>query len=208
MNLRNWLFLAVVVVVLAIAFSLYYASKQEKIRVYIGSVQKLRTEKDLFLATAPDSPFGPNNHFGNLKYYPVNPAFRVIGQVVILDDTVPRYMAMTKEKPSRFVRQGYVDFKLEGLSCRLYLYQQPTDDEHPEHLFIPFTDLTNGKSTYAGGRYLDVKMNPEQRTIDMDFNLAYNPYCVYNSNYSCPIPPSKNNLNLEVLAAEKILKSK
>jgi len=208
MSLRNIVFLLVVVFCIGISFSVYYVSKQEKEQLYIDSISKLRTEKDMFFATAPDSPFGSNNHFGSLKYFAVNPDFRVEGQFAAIQDTVPRYMAMTKEKPMRFVKEGYVDFKLKGQSCRLYLYLQPTDDEHTAHLFIPFTDLTNGKSTYTGGRYLDVKKEKDGKTVILDFNLCYNPYCVYNTNYSCPIPPSKNNLNLEVEAGEKVFAKK
>jgi uncharacterized protein (DUF1684 family) len=41
--------------------------------------------------------------------------------------------------------------------------------------FLPFSDLTSGKESYIGGRYIDLKF--ERKTIAVDFNLAYNPYC-------------------------------
>jgi uncharacterized protein (DUF1684 family) len=73
---------------------------------------------------------------------------------------------------------------------------------YEDYLFIPFKDLTNGEDTYGGGRYLDLKI-PEGETILIDFNRAYNPYCAYNHNYSCPIPPFENHLKVKIEAGVK-----
>ena len=72
------------------------------------------------------------------------------------------------------------------------------------YLFIPFTDNSNGKTTYRGGRYLDATI-PEKPTgyITLDFNKAYNPYCAYNKKYVCPIPPKNNYLDTDILAGVK-----
>ena len=70
-------------------------------------------------------------------------------------------------------------------------------------LFIPFTDLTGGKTTYGGGRYLDVKATLSNKKVWVDFNLAYNPYCAYNVNFSCPIPPKQNHLPMAIEAGEQ-----
>ena len=77
--------------------------------------------------------------------------------------------------------------------------------EYEDYLFLPFTDKTNGDSSYGGGRYLDLKL-PEGDSIIIDFNQAYNPYCAYNDKYSCPVPPKSNNLDIEVLAGVKTFK--
>ena len=40
--------------------------------------------------------------------------------------------------------------------------------------------------------------------ILIDFNLAYNPFCAYSSNYSCPLPPFENHLkHVAIRAGEK-----
>lgn len=71
-----------------------------------------------------------------------------------------------------------------------------------DYLFLPFTDMTCGDESYLGGRYIDMKM-PTSKWITIDFNKAYNPYCVYNDNYSCPIVPSENHLDIEIKAGVK-----
>jgi len=37
----------------------------------------------------------------------------------------------------------------------------------------------------------------------LDFNKAYNPYCAYNSAYTCPIPREEDHLDLAIEAGEK-----
>jgi uncharacterized protein (DUF1684 family) len=38
----------------------------------------------------------------------------------------------------------------------------------------------------------------------VDFNLAYNPYCAYNDQFSCPLTPFENRLKVPIRAGEKI----
>ncbi len=76
------------------------------------------------------------------------------------------------------------------------------NQENVTDFFLPFGDLTNGDSSYGTGRYLNVKVS-ENKLIELDFNKAYNPYCAYNDNFSCPIPPKENRLNVKIEAGEK-----
>ena len=81
-----------------------------------------------------------------------------------------------------------------------------TNAQYKDYLFLPFTDLTSGKETYASGRYLDLKTDEiKNGKVTLDFNKAYNPYCAYVSGvYNCPIPPKENTLGVEVKAGEKL----
>ena len=73
-------------------------------------------------------------------------------------------------------------------------------DAYKDYLFLPFRDATNGKQTYGGGKYLDLKI-PEGNEIIIDFNKSYHPYCAYNAHdYNCPIVPEENTLSLEIKA--------
>jgi len=103
---------------------------------------------------------------------------------------------------------GIAKFMLNGKEYSLELYQNPElmqEDGYEDYLFLPYTDLTNGRQTYGGGRYLDLRI-PEGNSIILDFNRSYNPYCAYNKKYSCPLVPSVNNLATEVLAGVKDFK--
>jgi uncharacterized protein (DUF1684 family) len=78
---------------------------------------------------------------------------------------------------------------------------------YKNYLFVPFKDLSSGKETYGGGRYLDFETTAiKEDLVILDFNKAYNPYCAFSSGFSCPIPPKENHLNVRVEAGEKNFK--
>ena len=70
------------------------------------------------------------------------------------------------------------------------------------NFFLAFADSTSGKDTYGGGRYLNVRQDGKN-SITIDFNLAYNPYCAYNPDFACPLPPKENVLTIAIEAGEK-----
>ena len=71
-----------------------------------------------------------------------------------------------------------------------------------EHIFIPFADSTSGEDTYGAGRYLELGEIKNDRVV-IDFNYAYNPYCAYSIDFSCPLPPAENYLAVAIEAGEK-----
>jgi uncharacterized protein (DUF1684 family) len=114
-------------------------------------------------------------------------------------------MPTTTERRPTYRSMGRLVFKLDGRRMQLTVYQNidlVKDPAHADHLFVPFTDLTNGESTYGGGRYLDLK-GPLGKHVVLDLNRAYNPYCAYGGRYSCPIPPAENHLVVRVEAGVK-----
>ena len=114
-------------------------------------------------------------------------------------------MATTTERRPTYRKVGTLKFKLHGRSHQLTVFQSVDLTQQPaykDQLFLPFTDMTNGESTYGGGRYLDLA-GPLGREVGLDLNKAYAPYCAYGGNYSCPIPPPENHLTVPVLAGVK-----
>ena len=86
----------------------------------------------------------------------------------------------------------------------IYNYFRPTnknleDPNERDNLFLPFIDDTNGNESYGGGRYINLDI-PQVDNLIIDFNSAFNPYCVYDEKYSCPIVPRENYLPLEIKA--------
>ncbi|MEZ4808554.1 MAG: DUF1684 domain-containing protein [Flavobacteriales bacterium] len=114
-------------------------------------------------------------------------------------------MRTTTERMPVYRRVGVLTFRLKGRKHTLSVYRNKVLTEDPaysDHLFVPFTDLTNGVTTYGGGRYLDLKA-PLGAEVELDFNRAYAPYCAYGGRYSCPIPPAENHLNAAIEAGVK-----
>jgi len=104
----------------------------------------------------------------------------------------------------RYVRYAWAEFDLQGNRQRLLLLKD-RDSRVSNRLFLAFRDRTSGKETYGGGRYIDL-FQQREADITIDFNLAYNPYCVFNYTYSCPLAPEENLLEVPIPAGEKMVR--
>lgn len=143
--------------------------------------------------------------FNGLDFFTPDTNFRVRAKLVLTPEALPFHMPTTTSRTSEEVVYGIVHFSLNGTDHQLEVYksQNPeSDGEGEDYLFLPFLDDTNGNETYAGGRYLDLSI-PNEDTLIIDFNKAYNPYCAYNKKYSCPIVPTVNRLHTDVRAGVK-----
>lgn len=169
---------------------------------YLASVVEYRREKDKFFKENGESPVKGEDRvaFRGLKYYEASEEF--IFRVTLQKFENPQSMKIgtTTGDVREAIKYGYFDFAVGGKPQRLHIYKFIPDPEL--HLFLPFTDATNGKETYGAGRYLDFEES-QAETYLLDFNLAYNPSCIYDENYSCPIPPRENRLDVAIEAGEK-----
>ncbi|KLT65360.1 DUF1684 domain-containing protein [Pedobacter sp. BMA] len=144
----------------------------------------------------------------NLHFYDADSSYRVTANVEILKNEkvfkMPTYDGTSKE----FYRYARISFILNGKAVSMTLYKNVALSGNPKYkdlLFLPFTDETNTKETYGGGRYIDLSSKEiADNKIEVDFNKAYNPYCAYSDGYRCPVPPQENDLELEIKAGEQL----
>jgi uncharacterized protein len=171
---------------------------------YVTTIRRERKEKNLTFRGSKGSPLEDDDRmrFDSLNYFAPDILYRVDAdyKVFARPDTVKMPMSTGETEP--YLKYGQATFTLEGQRHSLFLYLKVNTTD--SSLFVPFNDQTNGQETYEGGRFLDVeKPEPDAALIRLDFNKAYNPYCVYNYNYSCPVPPRANRLPIAVRAGEK-----
>jgi uncharacterized protein (DUF1684 family) len=143
--------------------------------------------------------------FKSLDFFPINEKFVVTARFIRSENEQVFKMKTSTERLPEYIKYGELHFVLEGKDLKLNVYQnvdliKKTGFE--DYLFLPFSDLTSGKESYIGGRYIDLQI-PKSSTIILDFNTAYNPYCAYNHLYSCPIVPLENDLNVAIEAGVK-----
>ncbi|MDE3156872.1 MAG: DUF1684 domain-containing protein [Acidobacteriota bacterium] len=166
-----------------------------------------RAAKDAAFRSDPQSPVPVNlrNVILPLQYYPPNPAYRVPAELVPAPgNTVMRIPTSTGQVRTE-QEYGTLEFSLLGHPLKLTAFVEEGSTD-ASRLFVPFTDLTSGKETYGGGRYMDLDATKTGIYV-IDFNRAYNPYCCYSENYDCPIPPPQNRLPVPVKAGEKLPKA-
>ncbi len=170
---------------------------------YLLPLQREREEKDLSFRGSENSPFEEEERraFQNLVYYEPNMDYRVKADVEELAQKDTLHMPLTNGNTEPYLRYAIASFQVEGQPQRLTLYKKVNGEK--EELFVPFTDKTNGFDTYGGGRYLDVPSKEGAKTLTLDFNRAYSPFCAYNAEYVCPVPPKDNHLAVAIPAGEK-----
>ena len=173
----------------------------------LESAREFQVELDKEYADPKTSPLDKKDRkeFKGLDFFEIDPDFIVQAEFVRTPAESPFTMPTSTDRLPVYVKYGELYFSLKGKDLKLNLYQNQEliqDPDYFDYLFLPFTDLSNGKSTYGGGRYIDFRI-PESSEVILDFNKAYNPYCAYSGNYSCPIPPQENNLEVEIIAGVK-----
>ncbi len=143
--------------------------------------------------------------FKGLDFYPISEHYIVEATFKRTPNEKVFKMKTTGERTPEYVKYGELSFELDGKKCKLNLYQNIKliqKEGFEDYLFLPFSDLSCGKTSYIGGRYIDMRI-PKGNKIAIDFNKAYNPYCAYNHKYSCPIVPLENDLDVVILAGVK-----
>lgn len=201
MNQKTVLLAIAAVIVLAAV--IYGMSGAETTEQYIERIEKERDRQFKFLKYNAESPLTDEQkrNLNELDYYPVDPEYRVRARLVPVDQRVMIQIPMTDGTMERYIKQAYAEFELQGKTHRLLLLQSANEVDKRNY-FLAFADETSGRETYGGGRFLDVRRDG-QNSITIDFNLVYNPYCTYNPDYACPIPPKENLLTIPVVAGEK-----
>jgi uncharacterized protein (DUF1684 family) len=157
----------------------------------------MRREKDEFFRNSPDSPLTAEQQrqFAGLRYFPENSALRLSLELQAFDSVEVVQMQTTTGDIQTYERAGRIAFEVEGQPVSLIVYHNANG------YFLPFADSLAGKETYGAGRYLEPEELPGGR-LEVDFNLAYNPYCAYNQLWSCPITPAENRLGVAIRAGE------
>jgi uncharacterized protein (DUF1684 family) len=142
----------------------------------------------------------------NLNFFEADSTYKVTAKVKVLENETIFKMPTFDGSSKLFKRYAEISFQLNKKDYILYLYKSIALLNNPtykDYLFLPFTDETNDKTTYNGGRYIDLTINDiKNNEVELDFNKAYNPYCAYSDGYKCPIPPNENNLLTAINAGE------
>ncbi len=181
-----------------------FLSCSDKKTSYEDEIKLFQYELNTQYANAEESPLTEEDlkTFKALDFFEINENYKVTAEFELTPNTPIFEMPTTTERLPLYRKYGIAKFNLNGKNLELSLYQNQNlmnSLEYKNYLFLPFNDASNSKTTYGGGRFIDLEI-PEKgsKTIIIDFNRAYNPYCAYNHKFSCPIPPAENNLPIDI----------
>ena len=145
-------------------------------------------------------------NFKKLEFYDIDSEFVVQAKLDWFEKDSVFEMKTTTARLAKYRRSGVATFIIDGNELELVFYQNvkgATNPLYKDYYFLPFKDNTNGEESYGGGRYIDLIIDEGSADAQINFNVAYNPYCAYNDRYSCPIVPSENYINIEIKAGVK-----
>ena len=157
------------------------------------------------MRTSPESPFAESvEAFTGLKYFPVDARFKISATLNPIQNKQVVLLSTNDGREQRYVEYAYAEFDLDGYHNKLLILEVVDMGPFRGKLFLAFGDQTSAAETYGAGRYLDVSKVQGSNSITLDFNLAYNPYCAYRDEFSCPLPPRENLLKVAIRAGEKV----
>lgn len=195
---RNNIIIGIVGIALVI-ITIYALSGGQSPEEYAAYIEDERNDVERYMQSSDESPFVSDNvPFTALNYYPADLEYKINARFEKTVNPQIINLATSDGKENQYLTYGHAYFKLDGVNNRLLILEDVKENK----LFLPFGDATSATETYGAGRYLDVT-HSGGATITLDFNLAYNPYCAYSENYSCPLPPKENLLSIPIKAGEK-----
>ncbi|MFP3853720.1 MAG: DUF1684 domain-containing protein [Anaerolineales bacterium] len=165
-----------------------------------------RRQRDLLFQGHSQSPLNESDaaSFNGLSYFDFNPELRFEVEIERVEGDELQ-VDLAQDGLLHLQPLGRVAFRLDDEAARLMVYWLTG---YGGGLFLPFRDRTNGKGSYAGGRYLldtvkGADLGGSEDRLILDFNYAYNPSCAYDDHWHCPLPPADNWLEYEIQAGEK-----
>lgn len=151
---------------------------------------------DRYILRVSDTESDTRKNFAGRIWYDVKPSMKVDAKFVPYKDKTVDIVNVLGEVSKEPVA-GYLEFKVNGRTLRLDALSEPG-----EPLFVIFADKTGDTDTYPSGRFLEVALPKDGKTV-VDFNKAYNPPCAFSQYTTCPLPPPQNVMNVPIAAGEK-----
>ena len=193
-----------ILLLIVIIFS--FSCREEK-RYQDINLTEYQRQVNNYFKDASVSPLKPKDlkNFQGLDFFEFDSKYIVKAKIKETKESLPFKMKTTTDIPADVRKYADLFFQITDKEFELSVYENleyEGVEGYENYLFLPFLDNTNGNETYGGGRYLDLFLNGTDSII-IDFNKAYNPKCVYDENFSCPIVPRKNFLNTRIEAGVK-----
>jgi uncharacterized protein len=164
-------------------------------RLALGRVKFFVIERETkFGVRVKDNDSQARKTFAGLRWYPVDPTWNIQAKFI----PSPHQVSFDTEVGVKETDDspGYVTFTRGGRDYKMEAVKEDDD------LWFVFRDLTSGKTTYGASRFLYTPF-PKGGFVEMDFNKAENPPCMFTDYATCPLPTPQNRLQLAVTAGEQ-----
>jgi hypothetical protein len=128
-------------------------------------------------------------HFKSLTYFDYDPRGVLQGKFTrFATPAAQSYLDSRDEEGTMYV-MGTLQLQIDGKPYELKTYSYKQNWADIEALLILLKDRTSGKTTYGGGRVVEVNFpkGAPPATMTVNLNTAYSFLCAHSNFYNCPL---------------------
>lgn len=127
--------------------------------------------------------------FQALDYFPYDARGRITGTFRRNEQPVAVSYLDSREQAGTMYEVGVIEARINDKQYDLKAFSYRNDWKEIETLLLLLRDSTSGKTTYGGGRVVDISIpkGAPPATITFDLNMAYSFLCAHSEFYNCPL---------------------
>ncbi|HEU5137536.1 MAG TPA: DUF1684 domain-containing protein [Steroidobacteraceae bacterium] len=125
--------------------------------------------------------------FKGLSFFPYDAQGVVEAKFVRNDTPVPVSYVDSRKATGTMYVVGTLRMQIAGKPYELKAYSNQKNWEKIDALLLLLRDRTSGRTTYEGGRVVDVHISPGAQTVTVNLNTAYSFLCAHSEYFNCPL---------------------
>lgn len=151
-----------------------------------------------------DAKLPAQRKFKALDYFPYDPRGRISGPFRRHEKPVAVSYLDSRQQAGTMYEVGTLEARIEDKQYDLKTFSYRNDWDGIEVLLLLLRDRTSGKTTYGGGRVVEVSIpkGAPPATVTFDLNMAYSFLCAHSEFYNCPLVLT-NRVDAELTFGEK-----
>ena len=165
----------------------------------MSKLDSYRKRRNQYFLKHPNSPLSEEQkkNFQGMNYFPENTDLDLVIEVERFEQQEEVQLETTTGEARTFTRYGRFTFEVDGQEVGLTIFSGD------KGYLLPFKDSLAGIETYPIGRYVEIRQLRDGR-FEINFNMAYNPFCAYRDGFSCIITPDENHIDVPLRAGEMV----
>lgn len=151
-----------------------------------------------------DAKLPEQRKFKSLDYFPYDPKGRITAAFRRNEKPVAVSYLDSREQAGTMYEVGVIDAVIDGKPQKLKTFSYRNDWNDIDALLLLLRDRTSGKTTYGGGRVVEIAIpkGAPPATVTFDLNMAYSFLCAHSEFYNCPLVLT-NRLDADLTYGEK-----
>ena len=151
-----------------------------------------------------DAKLPAQRNFEQLDFFPYDPRGRITGRFRRNEQPVAVSYLDSRQTAGTMYEVGVIEALIDGKQYDLKTVSYRNKWDEIDVLLLLLRDGTSGKTTYGGGRVVEIAIpkGKPPASVTFDLNLAYSFLCAHSEFYNCPLVLT-NRVGVELPFGEK-----